>query len=148
MSYEEKNSVYEMNCSHAQGADGKKTDSSRPMKEENGEEFVSTLEESAARGDVNAMLKLAKCCALGNGIKRDGERAEALLSECAKKGNQDAQSLMAHVNETKRGGNSGQRFSLYGLYDTSVFIDSAFCFHQGFFQGMSVLLVQWNGSRL
>ena len=41
---------------------------------------VSLLEECVAHGDTDAMVMLAKCCALGRGMEHNAERAEALVS--------------------------------------------------------------------
>ena len=62
---------------------------------------VSLLEDCAARGDADAMVMLAKCCALGQGMKHKAEHAEALVTEAAKKGNDEAQRLMRLINEWK-----------------------------------------------
>ena len=65
------------------------------------EKAVSLLEDCVARCDVDAMVMLAKCCALGRGIEHDAKRAEALLSDAAKKGNDEARFLMKLINEWK-----------------------------------------------
>ena len=62
---------------------------------------VPLLEDGVAHGDINAMVMLAKCCALGRGMEHDAERAEALLSDAAKKGNNEARILMKLINEWK-----------------------------------------------
>ena len=62
---------------------------------------VSLLEDCVAHGDADAMLMLAKCCALGCGIKYDAKRAEVLMSEAAKKGNDEALILMKLINDWK-----------------------------------------------
>ena len=59
---------------------------------------VSLLEESVAHGNADAMVMLAKCCALGRGMEHDAERAEALVSEAAKKGNHEARILLRIIN--------------------------------------------------
>ena len=60
---------------------------------------VSLLEDCVADGDADAMAMLAKCCAFGYGIEQSAERANELLSEAAKKGNDDAQGMMEIIEE-------------------------------------------------
>ena len=55
---------------------------------------VSLLEDCVAHGDTDAMVMLAKCCALGRGTGQNAERAEALVSEAAEKGNHEARILL------------------------------------------------------
>ena len=62
---------------------------------------VSLLEDCVALGDADAMVMLAKCCALGRGMEYNAERAEALVSEAAKKGNQEACVLLDITNDWK-----------------------------------------------
>ena len=62
---------------------------------------VSLLEDCVAHGDVDAMVMLAKCCALGRGMEHNAERAEALVSEAAKKRNHEARILLRIINEWK-----------------------------------------------
>ena len=62
---------------------------------------VSLLEDCVAHGDADAMVMLAKWCALGHGIEHNAERAEALVSEAAKKGNDEARILLQLVNDWK-----------------------------------------------
>ena len=62
---------------------------------------VSLLEDCVAHGDADAMVMLAKCCALGCGMKYDAERAEALVSDAANKGNDEARILMELINDCK-----------------------------------------------
>ena len=62
---------------------------------------VALLEDCVALGDAEAMLVLANCCVLGNGMERDAERAESLISEAAKKGNKEALCLMKLINDWK-----------------------------------------------
>ena len=59
---------------------------------------VSLLEDCVALGDTDAMVMLAKCCALARGMEHDAERAEALLSDAAQKGNHEARILMQLIN--------------------------------------------------
>ena len=59
---------------------------------------VSILEDCVALGDPDAMVMLAKCCALARGMEHDAERAEALLSDAAQKGNHEARILMQLIN--------------------------------------------------
>ena len=44
---------------------------------------------------------LAKCCALGRGMAHNAERAEALVSEAAEKGNYEARFLFQLINDWK-----------------------------------------------
>ena len=62
---------------------------------------VSILEDCVALGDSEAMVMLAKCCAFGHGMEHNGERAEALVSEAAEKGNKEAQTLMKLIDDWK-----------------------------------------------
>ena len=62
---------------------------------------VSLLEDCVAHGDADAMVLLAICCALGRGIEHSAERAEALVSEAAKKGNHEARVLLQLINDCK-----------------------------------------------
>ena len=62
---------------------------------------VSLLEDCVAHGDIDAMVMLAKCCALGCGMEHNAERAEALVSEAAKKGNHEARFLFQLINDWK-----------------------------------------------
>ena len=62
---------------------------------------VTLLEDCVAHGDADAMVMLAKCCALGRGTEYNAERAEALLSEAKKKVNREARFLMELVEDGK-----------------------------------------------
>ena len=62
---------------------------------------VSLLEDCVAHGDTDAMVMLAKWCALGRGMEHDAERAEALVSEAAEKGNHEARILLQLINDWK-----------------------------------------------
>ena len=62
---------------------------------------VSLLEDCVAHGDAVAMVMLAKCCALARGMERNAERAEALVSEAAKKRNDEARILLQLINNWK-----------------------------------------------
>ena len=62
---------------------------------------ASLLEDCVAHGDADAMVMLAKCCALGHGMEHNAERAEALVSEAAKKGIDEALILMKLINDWK-----------------------------------------------
>ena len=62
---------------------------------------VSILEDCVARGDTDAMVMLAKCCALAHGIEHNAERAETLVSDAAQKGNHEAHILMKLINDWK-----------------------------------------------
>ena len=62
---------------------------------------VSILQECVAHGDTDAMMMLAKCCALARGMEHNAERAEALVSDAAQKGNDEARILMQLINDWK-----------------------------------------------
>ena len=79
--------------------------------EEERELAVFLLEDCVAHGDTDAMVMLAKCCALAHGMEHNAERAEALVSEAAEKGNYKARLLMHLINDWK-----GQKYiALWGL---------------------------------
>ena len=63
---------------------------------------VSILEGCVALGDADAMLMLAKCCALAHGMEHNVERAEALLFKAADKGNCDAQVMSQKISSWKK----------------------------------------------
>lgn len=63
---------------------------------------VALLEECVTLGDPDAMVMLAKCCAVGCGIEEDVERAKELISEAAMKRNKEAQSLLKIINALKQ----------------------------------------------
>lgn len=67
-------------------------------------EAVSILEDCVALGNTEAMLMLAECCYVGRGIKRDMERAQALISESAKNGNETALSVLKLIDTFQSGG--------------------------------------------
>ena len=62
---------------------------------------VSFLEDCVAHGDADAMVMLAKCCALACSMVHDAERAEVLVSEAAEKGNDEARILLQLINDWK-----------------------------------------------
>ena len=76
---------------------------------------VALLEDCVAFGDTEAMFMLAKCCAFGQGIEQDAERAESLISEAANKGNKEAKRLMELINNWK-GQDCMDLSSLSGLH--------------------------------
>ena len=59
---------------------------------------VSLLEDCVAHGDAGAMVILAKCYALARGMEHNAERAGALVSEAAEKGNREARTLLRIIN--------------------------------------------------
>ena len=63
---------------------------------------ISLLEGCVAHGDTDAMVMLARCYAFSRGMKHNAERAEALLSEAARKGNHEARILMRLISDWKR----------------------------------------------
>ena len=72
---------------------------------------VSILEDCVALGDTDAMVMLAECCAFARGIEHNAGRAEALLSDAAQKGNEEARILMQLINHWK----GKERVDLKGL---------------------------------
>lgn len=68
---------------------------------EDEKQAIALLEDCVVHGDAEAMLMLAQCCAIGRGIEYDAVRAEALISQAAEKGNDEALSLMKIINEWK-----------------------------------------------
>lgn len=62
---------------------------------------VSLFKDCVAHGDADTLLEVAKCFALGHGMKHDAERAEVLFSESAEKGNKEAERLMELINKWK-----------------------------------------------
>ena len=62
---------------------------------------VSLLEDCVAHGDADAMVMLAKCYALGREMEHNAERAEALVSDAAEKGNDEARILIKLINDWK-----------------------------------------------
>ena len=62
---------------------------------------VSLLEDCVDHDDAYAMVMLAKCCALGRGIEHNAERAETLVSDAAKKGNDEARFLLQLINNLR-----------------------------------------------
>ena len=77
---------------------------------------VSILEDCVAHGDADAMLMLAKCCALARGMEQDKGRAQTLISESAKQGNDEARKLMQVINNWK-GGECDGLHTLFNLSD-------------------------------
>ena len=87
------------------GVDAKRKMAWRLLKgdgvDKNEAKAVSLLDDCVAHGDADAMVMLARCCALGCGMEHDAERAEALLSEAPKKENDEARILMKLINYWK-----------------------------------------------
>ena len=87
------------------GVDAKRKMAWRLLKgdgvDKNEAKAVSLLDDCVAHGDADAMVMLARCCALGCGMEHDAERAEALLSEAPKKENDEARILMKLINNWK-----------------------------------------------
>ena len=61
--------------------------------------LVSFLRDCVAHYDGNAMVMLAKWCAHGQSIDYNVQRAKALVSEAAEKGNDEARILLQIINE-------------------------------------------------
>ena len=85
---------------------------------------VEVLEDCAHSEIPDAMLMLAKCCALGRGIARDTRRARKLISDAAKRGNEEAGLLMKLFNELRQ----QHRVDLWSLYHTRS-QENVACFH-------------------
>ena len=90
----------------SQGDNNAKKEMARRLLEEDGVDkddakAVSLLEDCVAHDDADAMVMLAKCCALGRGMEHNAERAEVLVSEAAKKGNDEARILTKLINDWK-----------------------------------------------
>lgn len=66
---------------------------------ENEAKAVSLLEDCVVIGDLDAMFLLGKCCVLGRGMEQNLERGESLISDSAKKGNNEAQHLMRVITK-------------------------------------------------
>ena len=66
--------------------------------EKNEAKALELLEECVSMNDAEAMVMLAKYCVFGHGIEDDRERAKELIVEAAKKGNQEAFSLIRLIN--------------------------------------------------
>ena len=101
-----KQSVKELQKAAAKGHKKEKRELARRLLEGDGVDkdetkAVSLLEDCVARDDADAMVMLAKCCALGRGMEHNAERAEALVSEAAKKGNHEALFLLQLINDWK-----------------------------------------------
>ena len=101
-----KQSVEELQKAAAKGHKKEKREMARRLLEGDGVDkdeakAVSLLEDCVTRGDTDAMVMLAKCCALGRGMEHDAERAEALVSDAAKKGNHEARILLQLINDRK-----------------------------------------------
>ena len=99
-------SVEELQESAANGCKGAMKELARRLMKGLGEEKnvgkgVALLEECTALDDAEAMVMLAKCCAIGRGMERDTGRAKTLLSHAAKKGNNKAQIVMRFFDEWK-----------------------------------------------
>ena len=111
-----KQSVEELQKAAAKGHKKEKRELARRLLEGDGVDkdeakAVSLLEDCVAREDTEAMVMLAKCCALGCGMEHNAERAEALVSEAAKKRNDEARILLQLINKWK----GKQRIDLWSL---------------------------------
>ena len=78
-----------------------KRELARKLLEEDGAQAVTPLEECVAGGDAEAMVMLARCCALGRGAEYNPHRAEALISRAATLGNEEAVALMRLIKDWK-----------------------------------------------
>ena len=94
---------------------------------QNHQKAVALLEDCVALGDAEAMIMLAKCCALGHGMERDAERAESLISEAANEGNDEALCIIEIFDEWK-GQQSIDMSGLYKHFWKNVSSETLFCF--------------------
>ena len=119
----EKQSITELNVFVAQGNIQAKRELARRLVDGEGVDkdeakAVSLLQECVALGYTDAMLMLAKCCALGWGMEQNARRAETLVSDAAKRKNKEAQSLTKLINDWK----GKERIDLSGLFmNRSIF---------------------------
>ena len=89
-----------------------KREMARRLENDEDEAFVTSLfEQKMAHDDTDTMVMLAKCCALGRCMEHNAERAEALVSEAAEKGNDEARILSQLINDWK----GKERIDLIGL---------------------------------
>ncbi len=65
------------------------------------EQGMSFLDDFVDNHDAESVLMLAECCALGRGIKQNPDNAMMLVSESARMGNREAQSLMSLLGKWK-----------------------------------------------
>ena len=96
-------SVKELQKAAAKGHKKEKRELARRLMEGDGVDkdetkAVSLLGDDVIRGDTDAMVMLAKCCALGRGMEHNAERAETLVSDAAKKGNDEARFLLRIIS--------------------------------------------------
>ena len=101
-----KQTVAELEESSAQGKNEEKKELARRLLEgegvdKNETKAVSLLEDCITCGDAEAYMMLAECCAFGLGTERNVERAKTLVTEAAKKGNHEGQTLMELLEECK-----------------------------------------------
>lgn len=78
-----------------------KRELARKLLEEDSAQAVALLEECVTGGDAEAMVMLARCCALGRGVEHNPHRAEALISRAATLGNEEAVALMDIISNWK-----------------------------------------------
>ena len=64
----------------------------------NMETAVNHYREAVIKGNSVAMVKLAKCCLFGLGVKKDKEAAKALLLEAVQRENRYAEKLLAQID--------------------------------------------------
>ena len=101
--------------------------------EKNEAKAVSLLRDCVAHGDADAMLMVAKYCALACGIRHNVKLAETLVSKAAEKGNDEARFLLQLINDWK----GKQYIDLEGLgvcFPNEFKINTHVCM---FLQGMS-----------
>ena len=101
-----KQSVKELQKAAAKGHKKEKRELARRLLEGDGVDkdetkAVSLLEDCVILDDPFAMVMFAKCCALGRGTEHNAERAEALVSDAAEKGNDEAHILLQLINDWK-----------------------------------------------
>ena len=101
-----KQSVKELQKAAAKGHKKEKRELARRLMEGDGVDkdeakAVSLLEDCVILDDPYAMLMLANYWACGWGMEHKAERASALVSEAAKKGNDEARFLLRLINDWK-----------------------------------------------
>ena len=98
--------IKELQKAAAKGHKDEKRELARRLMEGDGVEkdeamAVSLLEDCVILDDPFAMMMLAKCYASGFKVKQDAERADALVSEAAEKGNRELRKLIQLIKDWK-----------------------------------------------
>ena len=104
---------------------------------------VSLLEDCVAHGDTVAMVMLAKCCAFARGMEYNAERAKALVSDAADKGNDEAQYLMRFIQEYQE----KDKIDLAGLWNAIMCGRQTTHYNWCWFQGALIHIARLDESR-